>query len=256
MTELARQIRGGDLRRLARAMTAVENRTEEGAAILAELGALAGQARIAGITGPPGAGKSTLIDALARHLRRQSKSVAILAIDPSSRITGGAILGDRIRMQRHSGDAGVFIRSVATRGNSGGVAGATAELVRLLDGAGRDAVLVETVGVGQDETEIAGLVPVTVVVLAPGMGDEVQMLKAGIMEIADVFAVNKSDLPGADRVAGEVRGMLDLGTGGDRAMRPAVVQTVASEDRGIGELWEAMEKGWAGGRRRPAPTGD
>ena len=140
MTELARQIRGGDLRRLARAMTAVENRTEEGAAILAELGALAGQARVAGITGPPGAGKSTLIDALARHLRRQSKTVAILAIDPSSRITGGAILGDRIRMQRHSGDAGVFIRSVATRGNSGGVAGATAELVRLLDGAGRDAV--------------------------------------------------------------------------------------------------------------------
>ncbi|MGP8243327.1 MAG: methylmalonyl Co-A mutase-associated GTPase MeaB [Bryobacteraceae bacterium] len=253
MTDRARHIRSGDLRSLARAITAVENRTGEGAAILAELGPFAGHACIAGITGPPGAGKSTLIDALARHLRRQSKTVAVLAIDPSSRITGGAILGDRIRMQRHSGDAGVFVRSVATRGSSGGVAGATADLVRLLDGAGRDAVLVETVGVGQDETEIAALVPVTVVVLAPGMGDDVQALKAGIMEIAGVFVVNKSDQPGADRVAAEVRAMLELAAG---AVRPAVLQTVASQDRGIVELWEAIERASAGAIQGRAPTGD
>jgi LAO/AO transport system kinase len=253
MTDRARQIRSGDLLSLARALTAVENGAAEGAAILAELAPFAGRARIVGITGPPGAGKSTLIDALARHLRRLSKTVAVLAIDPSSRITGGAILGDRIRMQRHAGDAGVFIRSVATRGASGGVSAATGEMIRLLDGAGRDAVLVETVGVGQDQTEIAALAPVTAVVLAPGMGDDVQTLKAGIMEIASVFVVNKSDQPGADRVAAELRSALELTA---QPSRPAVVQTAASQDRGIAELWEAIEQACAGALPRHASKGD
>jgi LAO/AO transport system kinase len=177
----------------------------------------------------------------------------VLAIDPSSRITGGAILGDRIRMQRHTGDAGVFIRSVATRGASGGVSAATGEMIRLLDGAGRDAVLVETVGVGQDQTEIAALAPVTAVVLAPGMGDDVQTLKAGIMEIANVFVVNKSDQPGADRVAAELRSALELTA---QPSRPAVVQTAASQDRGIAELWEAIEQACAGALPRHASKGD
>ena len=164
-----------------------------------------GHARIVGITGPPGAGKSTLVDAMAAALRRQGKTVAVIAVDPTSRITGGAILGDRIRMQQHHGDAGVFVRSMATRGSSGGLARATADLVRLMDAAGRDYVIVETVGVGQDEIEIAGLAQVTVVVLVPGMGDDVQAIKAGIMEIADIFAINKSDQPGADQVEREIK---------------------------------------------------
>jgi len=180
-----------------------------------------------GITGPPGAGKSTLVDALAVELRRQGKTVAIIAVDPSSRITGGAILGDRIRMQQHHADPGIFIRSMATRGTTGGIAKATADMARLMDAAGRDYVLIETVGVGQDEVEIAGLAQVTVVVLVPGMGDDVQAIKAGIMEIADIFVINKADLPGADRVEQELHAEVH---------GPAVLRTVATEGRGIGEL--------------------
>ena len=153
-----------------------------------------------GITGPPGAGKSTLVDALALELRKQGKTIAILAVDPSSRASGGAILGDRIRMQQHHADPGIFIRSMATRGTMGGVARATADLARLMDAAGRDYVIIETVGVGQDEIEITSVAQVTVVVLVPGMGDDVQAIKAGIMEIADIFVINKSDRPGAERV--------------------------------------------------------
>ena len=191
-----------------------------------------GHARIVGITGPPGAGKSTLVDALARVLRAAGKTVAIIAVDPTSRISGGAILGDRIRMQQHHADPGIFIRSMATRGTTGGLSRATADLARLMDAAGKDYVIIETVGVGQDEVEIAGLAQVTVVVLVPGMGDDVQAIKAGIMEIADVFVINKADLPGADRVEQELQAMLSLGAG----RRPPILRTVATEGTGIADL--------------------
>ncbi|HEY2018965.1 MAG TPA: methylmalonyl Co-A mutase-associated GTPase MeaB, partial [Bryobacteraceae bacterium] len=190
MEDWAHRIRQGDLRALARAATGLENRNAPALEVLRELAPFAGHARIVGITGPPGAGKSTLVDALALALRQQGRTVAIIAVDPSSRITGGAILGDRIRMQQHHADAGIFIRSMATRGNNGGLARTTADLVRLMDRAGRDFILIETVGVGQDEVEIAGLAQITVVVLVPGMGDDVQAIKAGIMEIADIFVIN------------------------------------------------------------------
>ncbi|MGA2195585.1 MAG: methylmalonyl Co-A mutase-associated GTPase MeaB [Bryobacteraceae bacterium] len=248
MNPLARKIREGDARALARAATGIENRDPRALETLRELEEFAGHARIVGITGPPGAGKSTLVDALATALRSQGKTVAILAIDPTSRITGGAILGDRIRMQRHHADPGIFIRSMATRGSVGGLARSTADLVRLMDCAGRDFVIIETVGVGQDEVEIAGLAQVTVVVLVPGMGDDVQAIKAGIMEIADVFAINKSDQPGAGRVAREIEAMLSLTAG----RHPAIVQTVATEGKGVAELLEACSAGnlVAGGRTK------
>jgi LAO/AO transport system kinase len=236
MSEWAQKIRGGDLRALARAATGVENRDSDALALLREMEDAPGHARIVGITGPPGAGKSTLVDAMATALRRQAKTVAVIAVDPTSRITGGAILGDRIRMQQHHGDAGVFVRSMATRGSSGGLARTTADLVRLMNAAGRDYVIVETVGVGQDEIEIARLAQVTVVVLVPGMGDDVQAIKAGIMEIADIFAINKSDQPGADRVEHEIKAMLGLAHG----RQPAIVRTVATESKGIDELLELV----------------
>ena len=246
MNSLARKIREGDARSLARAATGIENRDAQALETLRELGEFAGHARIVGITGPPGAGKSTLVDALATALRSQGKTVAILAIDPTSRITGGAILGDRIRMQQHHADPGIFIRSMATRGSVGGLARSTADLVRLMDCAGKDFVIIETVGVGQDEVEVAGLAQVTVVVLVPGMGDDVQAIKAGIMEIADVFAINKSDQPGAGRVEQELHAMLSLTEG----RHPAIVQTVATEGKGIAELLAACGAGnlVAGGR--------
>lgn len=238
MNDWARKIRDGDARALARAATAVENRDPQAVELLQELAPFAGHARVVGITGPPGAGKSTLVDAMALALRRQGKRVAILAVDPSSSITGGAILGDRIRMQQHHSDPGIFIRSMATRGAVGGLARATAELARLMDCAGCDYVLIETVGVGQDEVEIAGLAQVTVVVMVPGLGDDVQAIKAGIMEIADVFVINKADQPGADRVERELQSMLSLADG----QAPAIVRTVATEGTGIADLLAAIDK--------------
>ena len=238
MNPWAAKIRGGDPRALARAATGVENRDPLALEALRELAPFAGRARIVGITGPPGAGKSTLVDALAAAMRREGKTVAIVAVDPSSRVSGGSILGDRIRMQRHHDDPGVFIRSMATRGATGGLARTTGDLARLMDAAGKDFVVIETVGAGQDEVEIAGLAQVTVVVLVPGMGDDVQALKAGIMEIADIFVINKADQSGADRVERELRAMLSLGDG-DRP-HPAIVRTVATEGTGIEELLGAV----------------
>ena len=247
MTETAERLLGGDARALARAATWVENRAPEAEALLQELFPRTGQALVLGITGPPGAGKSTLCGELTREFRSKGKKVAIAAVDPTSPYSGGAILGDRIRMLQHHADPGVFIRSMATRGWLGGLARATTEMTLLLDAAGFEVVMVETVGVGQDEVEIARLAEVTVVVLAPGMGDDVQSIKAGIMEIADVFVINKSDQPGADKLKREIQASLGLAHRAD-GWTPPVVLAVASEARGIVEFSAAIESA----RHRPA----
>ncbi len=234
------QIVGGDVRALARAATAIENHAPEAADLLRQLAARAGHAIVAGITGPPGAGKSTLVDALARAIRRRGKTVGILAVDPTSCVSGGAILGDRIRMQDHHSDPGVFIRSLATRGASGGLARATANLALLLDASGKDYVLIETVGVGQDEVEIASVADLTVLVLVPGMGDDVQAIKAGIMEIADIFVINKTDHPGADRVEHEIQAVLTLAQRAD-GWAPPIIKTVATESAGVDRVLEAVD---------------
>jgi len=238
MSTWALRIREGDSRALARAATGIENGDPEALHILRELEPLAGHARIVGITGPPGAGKSTLVDALVAEIRGQAKTAAVLAVDPSSRATGGAILGDRIRMQQHHADPGIFIRSMATRGQGGGIARATADIARLMDASGRDYVIIETVGAGQDEIDIAELAQVTVVMLVPGMGDDVQAIKAGIMEIADIFVINKSDEPGVDRVEHELHAALMLAEG----PRPPVVRTVATEGTGVPELLAEIDR--------------
>lgn len=237
----ARQIREGDLRALARAATAVENRAPASVDLLKELFPHTGKAAVIGITGAPGSGKSTLAGEFARVCRAASQRVGILGIDPSSPFSGGAILGDRIRMQEHCADAGVFIRSMATRGWLGGLARSATEMCLLLDAAGFDVILVETVGVGQAEVDIARLAAVTVLVLMPGMGDDVQAIKAGIMEIADVFVINKSDQPGADRLELEIRANLSLAARPDGWM-PPIVHTVASEGKGVAEALEQARR--------------
>ncbi len=234
----AEKILGGDLRALARAATEIEN--GQGDALLEELFPHTGRALIVGVTGAPGSGKSTLCDQMTRLYRAQGKKVAILAVDPSSPFSGGAILGDRIRMQHHYADPHVFIRSMATRGWLGGLSRATTEISMLLDAAGYDVVIVETVGVGQDEVDIARLAQVTLVVLTPSMGDDVQALKAGIMEIAQVFVINKADLPGADKLERDLRNTFALAHSGEP--EPEVVQTAANEGRGITELLAAVER--------------
>jgi LAO/AO transport system kinase len=234
--DLKRRILAGDLRALARGASLVENQTNVGRDLLTALFRETGRAMSVGITGPPGAGKSTLVDGLAKLLRKEGRTIGIIAVDPSSPYSHGAILGDRIRMQDHHADPGVFIRSMATRGRLGGIARGTLELALLLDAAGRDVVVIETVGVGQDEVEIARLADVTVVVLVPGMGDDVQAIKAGIMEVADVFAINKADLPGADRLEQEIRAMQSFADTSERREAAPVRRVVATEGQGIGEL--------------------
>ena len=230
--DLAKKVIAGDIRALSRAATLIENRRPEAEPLLRELFSRTGRAMILGITGSPGAGKSTLCSQIASQLRREGKTVGIIAVDPTSPYTGGAILGDRIRMQQHHDDAGVFIRSMATRGWLGGLAAATTEMAMLFDAAGFDIVLVETVGVGQDEVEIARLADVTLVVMVPGMGDDVQAIKAGIIEIADVFVINKSDLPGAEKLERELKSYLGLSHRPD-GWTPTIVHAVASEGKGI-----------------------
>lgn len=232
-------MRNGDPRALARAISMVENRENGSTDLLKALFRHSGRARILGLTGAPGAGKSTLVDQLARHYRAQKRTVGIIAVDPTSPYSGGAILGDRIRMQDHFSDAGIYIRSMATRGSLGGLAATTADVATVLDASGRDLIMVETVGVGQDEVEIVRLAEVTVVILVPGMGDDVQTIKAGIMEIADIFVINKSDREGAERVEREIRAMQSLATRSDN-WTPPIVKTVASEGKGIAELASAI----------------
>ena len=233
------RVRAGDPRALARAISTVENRASGWSELLKALFPHSGNARIVGLTGAPGAGKSTLVDQLAKLYRRANKTVGIIAVDPTSPYTGGAILGDRIRMQEHFADPGIYIRSMATRGSLGGLARATADVTTVLDASGRDLVMIETVGVGQDEVDIVRLADITVVILVPGMGDDVQTIKAGIMEIADIFVINKSDREGAERVEREIRVMQTLAMREDR-WTPPIVKTVASEGVGIKELAAAI----------------
>jgi LAO/AO transport system kinase len=237
----AEQIRSGNIRALSRAITAVENRTTDAPQLLKALFAHSGRARVVGLTGSPGAGKSTLVDALAAQYRKRQQTVGIIAIDPTSPFTGGAILGDRIRMQSHTGDNGTFIRSMATRGALGGLSSTTADVATVLDAAGRDLVLIETVGVGQDEVDIVRLADITIVILVPGMGDDVQSIKAGIMEIADIFVINKADREGAERVEREIKAMQSLSMRHDNWV-PPVLKTVASTGAGVAELAAAIDE--------------
>jgi len=262
-------LRSGDTRALARAISTVENRAPGWSDLLKALFPYSGKARVIGLTGAPGAGKSTLVDQLARLYRKtknphssrkehglngapvrdtggattriadENCTVGIIAVDPTSPYTGGAILGDRIRMQDHFADAGIYIRSMATRGSLGGLARTTADVTTVLDASGRDVILIETVGVGQDEVDIVRLAEITVVMLMPGMGDDVQTIKAGIMEIADIFVINKSDREGAERVEREIRALQSLAVRND-GWTPPIVKTVASEGKGVEELGAAI----------------
>lgn len=239
MQKWTEQIRSGDPRSLARAISMVENHVPGWLDLLKALFPYSGRARTIGLTGAPGAGKSTLVDQFARHYRKENRTVGIIAVDPSSPYTGGAILGDRIRMQEHSADPGIYIRSMATRGSLGGLARTTADVAMVLDASGRDLVMIETVGVGQDEVDIVRVADITIVILVPGMGDDVQTIKAGIMEIADIFVINKSDHEGAERVEREIRALQSLATRADN-WTPPIVKTVATDGRGVQELATAI----------------
>lgn len=230
----------GDTRALARVITHVENRSSDSMEMLRQLFPKTGSSHVVGVTGSPGAGKSSLVDRLAMAYREQDLQVGIVAVDPSSPFTGGAILGDRIRMQTLGLDQHIYFRSMATRGNLGGLAASTADVVAVLDAAGKNPIIVETVGVGQDEVEIAKLADVSIVVLVPGMGDDVQAIKAGIMEIGDIFVINKNDRPGGDKIEREVAAVLSLAHRED-GWNPPIVKTIATQGEGIAELVEKID---------------
>ncbi|WP_244252759.1 methylmalonyl Co-A mutase-associated GTPase MeaB [Micromonospora antibiotica] len=239
---LVERARQGDPRAVARLITLVESGDEMLPQVAAALAPYAGQAQVVGLTGSPGVGKSTTTNELVRALRAGGHRVGVLAIDPSSPFTGGAILGDRVRMQDHATDPGVYIRSMSSRGHLGGLSSATPQAVRVLEGAGCDVVLVETVGVGQVEVEVASLADTTLVLLAPGMGDAIQAVKAGILEIADVFVVNKADRDGADNTVRDIQGMIALGERGPGQWRPQVVRSIAARGEGIDDIAAAIDK--------------
>ena len=239
---LSDRVVAGDPRAVARAISLIEDEAPQGQELVRRIFPGTGKAYLIGVTGSPGAGKSTLVDRLIAELRRRGRSVGVIAVDPTSPYSGGAILGDRVRMQAHAGDTGVFIRSMATRGNLGGLARATAEAALVLDASGKDIVLIETVGVGQDEVDIVRTADVSIVTLVPGAGDEVQALKAGIMEIADIFVVNKADREGADRTVASIEAMLSLESYEAGRWRPPIVKTEATTGKGVPELVEQIER--------------
>lgn len=238
--DLAREILKGNPRAVAKGISLMENNSEVGRRLMKKIYKDSGKSLIVGITGAPGSGKSTLLDQMVGFLRREEKKIGIIAVDPSSPFSGGAILGDRIRMMRHSIDPEVFIRSMATRGSLGGLAKATGEAISVLEAAGKDMILVETVGVGQDEVEIVKLADIVLVVLIPGAGDDIQVYKAGIMEIADIFVLNKADSPDAERTERQLKAMLELGL--KQTALPPVVKTIATEGKGISDLIKAINK--------------
>jgi LAO/AO transport system kinase len=230
----------GDARAIARAISLIEDEAPSGVDLIAKIFPKTGRAYLVGITGPPGAGKSTLVDRLTTEIRQAGLTVGVIAVDPTSPFTGGAVLGDRVRMSAHFNDPGVFIRSMATRGHLGGLARATSDAALVLDAAGKDIVIIETVGVGQDEVDVVRTADISIVVLVPGTGDEVQALKAGIMEIADIFVVNKADREGADRLVQSIAANLSLQTFAAGEWRPPILRTEATASVGVAELWSAI----------------
>ena len=239
--EIAQGVLNGDRRSIARAITIIENDAPEAKTLIAKIYPHTGKAHIIGLTGPGGSGKSTLIEKIVREYRRRGKSVGVVAVDPTSPFTGGAFLGDRIRMQELSTDEGVFIRSMATRNYPGGIAKATRDAVKILDAAGKDIVIVETVGAGQSEVEIIKVAETIVVIHAPGLGDDIQAIKAGLMEIADIFVVNKADRENAEKAVTDIQAMLQLNTK-EKAWKPPVLKTVALTGEGVPQLIEKLEE--------------